>query len=154
MFKDILTSIWVFSIDKPCILLQTGWVGNLSFFVKLASFVTQPEVKALTRRLWIVGNIARSQPIHSERFVHLIEENQAMFRSLRELTSLSQCLRWIWCQNEPERENIHLVSTVPAVLTVYMPQRPQNQPAIGKLAFFFLNNVVKSCNFKQSCPTE
>ena len=51
MFKDILTSIWVFSIDKPCILLQTGWVGNLSFFVKLASFVTQPEVKALTRRL-------------------------------------------------------------------------------------------------------
>ena len=60
------TSIWVISVNKSCILLQTGWAGNLSFFVKLASFVTQPEVKALTRWLWIAGNITQSQPIHSE----------------------------------------------------------------------------------------
>ena len=50
-FKDILTSIWVISIDKPCILLQTGWEEHFSFFVKLSSFVTQPEVKTLARRL-------------------------------------------------------------------------------------------------------
>ena len=60
------TSIWVISVNKSCILLQTGWAGNRSFFVKLASFVTQPEVKALTRWLWIAGNITQSQPIHSE----------------------------------------------------------------------------------------
>ena len=31
--KDILTSIWVISIDKPCILFQTGWAGILSFLL-------------------------------------------------------------------------------------------------------------------------
>ena len=50
-FKDILTSIWVISINKPFILLQTSWAGKLSFSIKLASFVTQPEVKTLARRL-------------------------------------------------------------------------------------------------------
>ena len=43
--------MWVISIDEPFILLQTGWEEYFSFFVKLSSFVTQPEVKALTRRL-------------------------------------------------------------------------------------------------------
>ena len=40
-FKDILTSIWVISIDKPCILFQTGWVGNLSFLLILFDGMTQ-----------------------------------------------------------------------------------------------------------------
>ena len=34
-FKDILTSIWVINIDKPCILFQTGWAGILSVLLIL-----------------------------------------------------------------------------------------------------------------------
>ena len=60
-FKDILTSIWVISTDKPCILLQTGWEEHFSFFVKLSSFVTQPEVKTVARRLWIAGNVTQNK---------------------------------------------------------------------------------------------
>ena len=53
--------MWVISIDEPFILLQAGWEEYFSFFVKLSSFVTQPEVKALTRRLWIAGNVTQNQ---------------------------------------------------------------------------------------------
>ena len=40
-FKDILTSIWVISIDKPCILFQTGWAGILSVLLILFDGMTQ-----------------------------------------------------------------------------------------------------------------
>ena len=67
-----------------------------------------------------------------------------MFRSLRQLTLLSKYLHRIRCQNDPERENIHLVSPVTVCATEI-----SNQLAMVELAFFFFDNVVQSCNFKQ-----
>ena len=101
----------------------------------------------MTRRLWIADNTTRNQPNHSERFVHVIWENESMFRSLRQLTLLTKCFHRIWCRNEPDRDSIHLVSSVPAVLFPVRAPKASKPTGYREVSIFFLRKCRAMIRF-------
>ena len=144
-FEDILISIWVISINKPFRLVGMDiLVSFLNWQVLLLS---------LKLRLWHAG--CELQAIQHE--TNRTTVNDLYTSSGRTNPSPDHCVnlhRWAYVfteynaeMNQIEKTSIWYRQCLQSC-SLCVLQRPQNQPAIGKLAFFFFENVVQSFDFK------
>ena len=85
--------IRIVRVHEQWVFLKIVWTRLFGVVVKLASLVCKIEVQTSTSWLHVASHVARNQAVSSERFIHVMDKSETVFREMIVGTMMPS-----WCE--------------------------------------------------------